>query len=107
MSTPTILGDAKERATMLVVRDNAAMGRFEMTSGDAIAFVEYRRDGDRIVLTHTEVPAALSGQGVGSRLVAGVLDRIRSEGAAVVAQCEFVAAFIRRHPGYRDLEAAG
>jgi hypothetical protein len=37
---------------MLVVRDNAAMSRFEMTSGDAIAFVEYRRDGDRIALTH-------------------------------------------------------
>jgi predicted GNAT family acetyltransferase len=83
------------------------MGRFEMTSGDAIAFVEYRRDGDLIVLTRTEVPDALSGQGVGSRLVAGALDRIRSEGAAVVARCEFVAAFIRRHPGYRDLEAAG
>jgi uncharacterized protein len=91
---------------MLVVSDNAAMGRFEMASGDAIAFVEYRRDGDRIVLTHTEVPAALSGQGVGSRLVAGALDRIRSEGATVVARCGFVSAFIRRHPGYHGLEAA-
>ena len=92
---------------MLVVGDNAAMSRFEMASGDAIAFVEYRREGgDRIVLTHTEVPEALSGQGVGSRLVAGALDRIRAEGATVVAQCGFVAAFIRRHPGYHGLEAA-
>ena len=65
---------------MLVVSDNPAMSRFEMPSGDAIAFVEYRRAGDRIVLTHTEVPEALSGQGVGSKLVAGVLDQIRSEG---------------------------
>ena len=92
---------------MLVVRDNPAMGRFEMASGDAIAFVEYRRAGGRIVLTHTEVPEALSGQGVGSKLVAEVLDRIRAEGAAVVARCGFVAAFIRRRPGYHDLEAAG
>jgi hypothetical protein len=91
---------------MLVVSDNPAMSRFEMASGSATAFVEYRRAGDRIVLTHTEVPKALSGQGVGSRLVAGVLDRIRAEGAKVVAECGFVAAFIRRHPGYRDLEAA-
>ncbi len=92
---------------MLVVGDNAAMGRFEMASGGAVAFVEYRREGDgRIALTHTEVPEALSGQGVGSRLVAGVLDRIRSEGGTVIAQCEFVSAFIRRHPGYRGLEAA-
>ncbi len=90
---------------MLAVSDNPAMSRFEMTSGDATAFVEYRRDGDRIVLTHTEVPDALSGQGVGSRLVAGVLDRIRSEGGTVVARCEFVSAFIRRHPGYHGIEA--
>jgi predicted GNAT family acetyltransferase len=90
---------------MLMVSDNPAMSRFEMTSGDAIAFVEYRRAGDQIVLIHTEVPEALSGQGVGSKLVAGVLDKIRSEGAAVIAQCEFVATFIRRHPGYQSLEA--
>ena len=90
---------------MLVVSDNPAMSRFEMPSGGAIAFVEYRRAGDRIVLTHTEVPEALSGQGVGSKLVSGVLDQIRSEGTMVVAECEFVAAFIERHPGYRSLVA--
>ncbi len=70
---------------MLMVSDNPAMSRFEMTSGDAIAFVEYRRAADRIVLTHTEVPEALSGQGVGSKLVAGVLDRIRPQCMKVVA----------------------
>ena len=90
---------------MLMVSDNPAMHRFEMTSGDAVAFVEYQRVGDRIILAHTEVPEAMSGQGVGSKLVAGVLDKIRSEGAKVVAQCEFVAAFMKRHPGYQSLAA--
>jgi uncharacterized protein len=90
---------------MLMVRDNPAMSRFEMTSGDAIAFVEYQRAGDWIVLIHTEVPEALSGQGVGTKLVGGVLDTLRSQGRKVVAQCEFVSAFIRRHPGYQSLEA--
>ena len=90
---------------MLMVSDNPAMHRFEMTSGDAVAFVEYQRVGDQIILTHTEVPEAMSGQGVGSKLVAGVLDKIRSEGAKVVAQCEFVAAFMERHPGYQSLAA--
>jgi predicted GNAT family acetyltransferase len=90
---------------MLTVRDNPAMGRFEMTSGGATAFVEYRRTGDRIVLTHTEVPEAMSGQGVGSKLVAGVLDAIRAQRVAVVPECEFVANFIKRHPGYQSLVA--
>jgi len=90
---------------MLMISDNPAMHRFEMTSGDAVAFVDYQRLADRIILTHTEVPEAMSGQGVGSKLVAGVLDKIRSEGAKVVARCEFVAAFMDRHPGYQSLTA--
>lgn len=88
---------------MLMVRNNQAMNRYEMTSGDATAFVEYRRGDGQIVLTHTEVPEAMSGQGVGSKLVGGVLDAIRAEGMRVVPECEFVAGFIQRHPGYQSL----
>ena len=87
------------------VKDNPALGRFEMGSGDGTAFVEYRRAGDRIVLVHTEVPEALSGKGVGSKLVSGTLDAVRAEGLKVVPRCEFVAAYIGRHPEYRDLQA--
>ena len=54
---------------------------------------------------HTEVPEALSGQGVGSRLVRGVLDRTRAESGKVVLRSEFVAAYVERRPEYRDLQA--
>ncbi len=90
---------------MSEVRDNPATSRFEMASGDAVAFVEYMRAGDRIVLIHTEVPEALSGRGVGSKLVRGTLEAVRTEGLKVVPRCEFVAAYIERHPEYRDLLA--
>ena len=36
---------------MLVVRDNRILMRFETASGNATAFVEYRRTGDQIVLS--------------------------------------------------------
>ena len=87
------------------VKDNPAASRFEMASGDAVAFVEYTRAGDRIVLTHTEVPEASSGRGVGSKLVRGVLEALRAEEAKVVPRCEFVAAYVERHPEYRDMVA--
>ena len=90
---------------MLMICDNATMNRFEMTSGNAVAFVEYRRVDGQIVLTHTEVPEELSGQGVGSKLVGGVLDKLRAEGRSIVPECEFVAAFIQKHPGYQSLVA--
>ncbi len=88
------------------VKDNPAASRFEMESGGAVAFVEYERAGDgRIALLHTEVPEALSGQGVGSTLVRGVLEALRAERAKVVPRCGFVAAYIERHPEHRDLLA--
>ncbi len=87
------------------VMDNPALGRFETGGGDGTAFVEYRRAGDRIALLHTEVPEALSGQGVGSKLVRGTLDALRGEGTKVVPRCEFVAAYVARYPEYRDLLA--
>ncbi len=91
---------------MSEVKDNPAMNRFEMVNGGAVAFVEYERSGgDRVALLHTEVPEALSGRGVGSKLVRGVLEALRAEGAKVVPRCEFVAAYIGRHPEYRDLLA--
>lgn len=88
------------------VRDNPAASWFEMTGSDAVPFVEYRRAGDgRMALLHTEVPEALPGKGVGSKLVRSVLDRIRAEGVKVVPRCEFAAAYVARHPEYRDLLA--
>ena len=87
------------------VKDDPAMGRFEMTSGDSTAFVEYRRAGDRIALLHSEAPEALSGQGVGSKLLRGTLDALRGERRKVVPHCEFVAAYVARHPEYRPLLA--
>ena len=91
---------------MSEVRDNPALGRFEVASGGAVAFVEYdRAGGGRIALLHTEVPEALSGQGVGSKLVRGVLDAVRTERLRVVPRCEFVAAYVERHPEYRDMVA--
>ena len=91
---------------MSEVKDNPAMNRFEMASGGAVALVEYERaGGGRIALLHTEVPEALSGQGVASKLARGVLDAARAEGLKVVPRCEFAAAYVERHPEYRDLLA--
>lgn len=56
-----------------------------------------------ITLTHTEVPVALWGQGIGSRLVRGALQAARAQGLRVVPKCPFVSAFIAKHPEFGDL----
>ena len=87
------------------VTDNTTQSRFELNVEGAVAFAEYVMDGDTIVLTHTEVPAALSGEGIGSALARGVLDNVRRRGLKVLPRCEFMAAYIERHPEYGDLLA--
>jgi predicted GNAT family acetyltransferase len=73
--------------------------------GRVAGFAAYRRRPDAVVFTHTEVDDAYEGKGVGSVLAKGALDDVRAHGGAVVAQCPFIAAYIRRHPEYQDLLA--
>ena len=85
------------------VRDNQALHRFELDVDGHTAVAYYQRDGGVITFTHTEVPAALRGQGIASRLMHGVLETARAEGLKVVPRCSFVAAYLNRHPEFNDL----
>ena len=87
------------------VRDNPAAHRFEIDAEGHVAFSEYKRTGGVIEILHTEVPPELGGKGVGSRLVRGLLDLVRAEGAKVRPDCPFVRGYIEKHPEYQDLLA--
>ena len=86
------------------VVDNPQQHRFELRIGDgAMAAAYYRFRDDRIVLTHTEVPDQYAGQGIGTRLAAGVFDAIRASGRKAVLVCPFMRSFVEHHPEYADL----
>jgi len=85
------------------VRQNAALNRFEMDVVGGTALALYRLTDGVMTLTHTEVPAASRGRGIGSRMMHGVLQSVRAQGFKVVPRCPFVADFIDRHPQCADL----
>lgn len=87
------------------VRNNASEQEFELTVDGERAIAAYQREGDTIIFTHTVVPPAIEGRGVGSKLIRGALDQVRDAGLKVVPQCAFVRAWIDKHPEYRDLLA--
>ncbi|WP_375392211.1 GNAT family N-acetyltransferase [uncultured Sphingomonas sp.] len=87
------------------VTDNRAEHRFELPTDAGPAFAAYTRAGDTITFTHTVVPPAAAGHGVGSRLIADALAQVRAEGLKVVPQCPFVAAYMARHPEPGELLA--
>ncbi|MDR3499316.1 MAG: GNAT family N-acetyltransferase [Parvibaculum sp.] len=88
------------------VHDNPEKKRFELTVEGITAYAEYVRKPGVITFTHTIVPEALGGKGVGSRLAKGALDAVRAEGLKVVPQCPFIAAYIKKHPEYQPLVVA-
>lgn len=85
------------------VHNNAAQQRFELTVDGNLAAAYYRLADGVITFVHTEVPEALAGRGIGSKLVKGALEQVRTEGLKVVAQCPFVKAYIDKHADYADL----
>ncbi|HXW23820.1 MAG TPA: GNAT family N-acetyltransferase [Xanthobacteraceae bacterium] len=85
------------------VRDNAAFNRFELEVDGHLAVAHYRRSPGLITFTHTEVPSALGGRGVGSTLARGALELARAEGVKVASQCPFVSAYLAKHAEFNDL----
>lgn len=85
------------------VQDNRSEQEFTLETDGGTAVAAYQREENLIIFTHTLVPPALEGHGVGSRLIRGALDSVRDQGLKVVPQCPFVRAYIERHPEYRAL----
>jgi predicted GNAT family acetyltransferase len=96
--------DSTRDGRPIEVADNPQHNRFEAVVGDEIVgkAVYLIRDGV-VVFTHTEVDPEEQGQGIAQVLAGRSLDLVRGSGRTVVAQCPFIATYIRRHPEYADL----
>jgi predicted GNAT family acetyltransferase len=86
------------------IRDNAEKSRFEADLGDgSFGIAEYRLGHGKIVFTHTEVPPAHEGQGIGSALIRYALKSARERGLKVIPVCPFFADYIKKHAEEQDL----
>jgi uncharacterized protein len=86
------------------VRDNVERHRFEIDLGDgSLAIAQYTLPAGKIMFTHTEVPPAHEGKGVGSALIRFALASARERGLKVIPICPFFAAYIKKHPEEQDL----
>lgn len=87
------------------VRNNEASSRYELEVEGQLALAAYRLRDGRITFTHTEVPDALEGRGIGSKLIKAALDDVREQGLKVVPACAFVKHYMDKHPEVQDLLA--
>ena len=87
------------------VRDAPERSRFELEEGGRLAYADYRRDGDVLIIPHVFTDPALRGGGVAGRLMQGVAEHARGAGLKIMPVCPYAAAWMRRHPETADLLA--
>src|SRR5690554_1346290 len=88
---------------MLVDNQQAKQFQFELEQG-VIARIEYIKTQDgRIYLTHTEVPQAYGGKGIGSKLIGQTLELIKAQGWSLIPLCPFGVKYLHRHPEWKAL----
>jgi len=81
---------------------NEAQKRFELNIDGELALVDYIKSSQRIIFTHTEVPVALEGQGIGSKLAKHVLQFSKDNDLKVQPMCPFIRGYIQKHPEWQD-----
>ena len=87
----------------LDVIHNSAQKRFEVHLDSHTAELDYRLNGNIIIFTHTGVPSALEGRGIGSLLVKTGLEYAKENNLKVQTLCWFVGRYIQRHAEYQYL----
>jgi len=88
------------------IRRNESRHRFEVETEGGTAVLEYSEPRAGVLdLRHTLVPDSARRKGVGDALVRTALDYARASGLRIIPTCPYVAAWLGRHPEYRDLVA--
>jgi hypothetical protein len=85
------------------ITNNESSSRFETQVNGHTAILTYRRLGKSIVLDHTEVPPALEGRGIASKLAGAALEFAHTQHLQVVPLCPYISTYLKKHPEYQNL----
>ncbi|MBA4852428.1 GNAT family N-acetyltransferase [Emticicia sp. BO119] len=81
---------------------------FLINIGENMAYQEYIKRQNEIIITHTEVPKELEGKGLGSLLAKNALQYAEENGLKLMPLCPFMATYVRKHyEEYKHLLAPG
>ncbi len=86
-------------------RDNAAESRFELAESGHLAFADYRRQENLLVIDHVEAAVPLRGTGSAGRLMEEVVKVARAEERRIVPRCGYAAGWLRRHKEHAEILA--
>jgi len=81
-------------------------GRYELhLAGQRVGLADYSLSGNVITIPHVETDPAHRGKNFAARLMAEILDDVRSRSLTVRPLCPYADAYMRRNPATEDLRA--
>ena len=80
-------------------RDEPGGGRFVIEEDGVESELRYRKQADQLILVHTGVPDALSGRGIGGRLIRAARNHAQAEHLTIVPWCPFARRWLEDHAG--------
>lgn len=87
----------------LQIIHNTPEKRFEVRAGGWLCRLDYELHGDVLHLIHTQVPAAVEGQGIAAALAHEALSWARHTGFKVSPRCSYIKSYVKRHPQWADI----
>ncbi|MBY9066271.1 N-acetyltransferase [Hyphomonas sp. WL0036] len=88
------------------ITHDATRQRYSLIVEGVEAYLTYERPSPGIrKITHTIVPDAIGGRGLGKRLVARAIDDIKASGERVLSSCWYASALIDKTPEWASLKA--
>lgn len=77
--------------------------RYSLQLDGVEAYLTYEQPRDGLIhITHTIVPDALGGRGIGKRLVRRAVEDALARGDALSSSCWFATALIEKMPDWRE-----
>jgi predicted GNAT family acetyltransferase len=81
-----------------MVKNNQQASQLEVLEDGQLAKLEYKIKNGFLYLIHTEVPKALGGQGIASKLALAGLEYGRTENMPIKVYCPYIARYLQKHP---------
>ena len=78
--------------------DNIDKHRFELWAEEKCSFIDYKLEGNHLILVHTEVPQELEGRGIAAALVEKTLQYLQEHNLKMQPLCSYIQVYLKRHP---------
>ena len=90
----------------LSVVDRPDAGRYELhLDGELVGLADYRLSDGVVTIPHVETDPAHRGQGFAARLMAGIVDDVRTRDLRIRPVCPYAVSYLREHPDDGDVVA--